>query len=185
MKQIQTDNDASMFEIKIDLRRRLIEGKPKVTVLEAFSGDGIIWNEIKARYPEKDIRILRMDQKMDKKGIYLKGDNLKFLSSMDLSAFDLIDLDAYGSPFPQLQIIFKSNYQGPVVCTFIQTMAGALNKAFLRELGFTDRMIKKCPSLFNISGFDKMKQYLAGKGVKKLVFFSENRKNYFSFSMKK
>lgn len=177
----QTDNDSSMLEVKIELRERLVRGKEKVSVLECFSGDGILWKEVKARHPECAISILRIDMKPDKKGIYLRGDNLKFISSMDLSVFDIIDLDAYGSPFPQLQLLFKKKYSGMVVCTFIQTVLGQLNKSFLEELGFTQRMIKKCPTLFNISGFDKMKSYLAKKGVKKILAYSENRKNYFSF----
>lgn len=177
----QTDNDASMFEVKVELRERLIMKKDSYKILEAFAGDGKLWGEIKRRHPEKKLSILRIDAKEDKIGIYLRGDNLKFLASMDLSKFDIIDLDAYGSPYPQLELVFKSRFKGPIICTFIQTMTGALNRGFLKELGYTTAMIRKCPSLFNISGFDKMKAYLALKGVKKIVYFSRNRKNYFSF----
>jgi len=100
---------------------------------------------------------------------------------MDLTKFDIIDLDAYGSPFNQLEIIFNSNFEGPIICTFIQTMSGGLNKALLIKLGYTLAMIKKCPSLFNKSGFDKMKEYLGKNGVKTISFYSKSRKNYFSF----
>jgi hypothetical protein len=181
MKTIQTDNDAQMFEVKIELRERLIQDKEEYKILEAFAGDGILWDTIRKKYPNKKFNVLRIDQKPGKKGVYLKGDNTKFISSMDLSKFDIIDLDAYGSPFLQLEIIFASNYKGPVICTFIQTMTGALNTGFLASLGYSKAMVKKCPSLFNIQGFDKMKAYLALKGVKSVLYFSQSRKNYFSF----
>lgn len=177
----QTDNDKGMFETKIKLREDLIEGKNNIKVLECFSGDGLLWTEIKRRHPDKNILILRIDQKEDKAGTYLKGDNLKFMESMDLDYFDLIDLDAYGSPFNQLEVVFRKGYKGPVVCTFIQTMNGALNKKMLNMLGYSDAMIAKCPSLFNKNGLEKMKAYLALKGVKSIRFSSQNRKNYFSF----
>lgn len=181
---VQTDNDQAYFSIKIELREKLIQAKDHYKILEAFAGDGKIWKELRKKYPNKKLQVLRIDHKPDKTGVYLKGDNLKFLSSMDLTAFDIIDLDAYGSPYPQLDIIFKSKFKGPIVCTFIQTMSGALNRGFLHELGYSKAMIKKCPTLFNIAGFDKMKAYLALKGVKKITSFSHNRKNYFFFDFR-
>jgi hypothetical protein len=181
--QIKTDNDATLLKLKIDLRERLIQEKESYKILEAFAGDGVLWDSLKKKYPEKDLQILRIDQKPDKRGVYLKGNNIKFLASMDLSHFDIIDLDAYGSPFHQLQILFNKEYTGAVVCTFIQTMAGALNSGLLRELGYSPEMVRKCPSLFNINGLGKMKDYLGLKGVKKWLVYTRHRKNYFSFSM--
>jgi hypothetical protein len=184
-KQIQTDNDAAMFDIKIQLRERLIQEKQSYRILEAFAGDGALWQEIKRRHPEKNLQILRIDAKPDKKGVYLKGENTKFMASMDLAAFDIIDLDAYGSPFDQLELVFRSKFTGPVVCTFIQTMTGRLNTGFLEKLGYSSAMVKKCPSLFNSNGLAKMKAYLALQGVDKMLVFSQKRKNYFSFFRKK
>lgn len=172
-----------MFAVKVELRERLIQDKDHYRILECFAGDGALWGALIKKYPSKKFEILRIDLKPDKKGVYLKGDNLKFIGGMDLRQFDLIDLDAYGSPYHQLDIVFKSGYKGPVVCTAIQTMSGALPHGFLRELGYTPAMVKKCPTLFNLSGLDKMKEYLSLKGVKKLAYYSENRKNYFSFSI--
>lgn len=179
----KTDNDPSMFDIKIELRERLIQDKDHYKILEAFGGDGKLWGYLKKKYPSKQLDILRIDAKPDKTGVYLKGDNVKFMASMDLTKFDIIDLDAYGMPFQQLQIVFESGYKGPVVCTSIQTMNGGLPHEFLLTLGFTKSMIKKCPTLFNLNGFDKMKSYLALKGVKKVLYYSKNRKNYFSFHL--
>lgn len=179
----QTDNDPAMFDIKIELRERLIKDKKEIKVLEAFGGDGRLWRTIINKHPDKKINVRRIDTKAGKKGAYLKGDNLKFMRAMDLTKFDVIDLDAYGSPFNQLEIIFASAYVGPVVCTFIQIMTGGINKELLLKLGYSLAMQKKCPSLFSTQGLDKIKAYLSLKGVQRIQYYSHNRKNYFSFDI--
>lgn len=177
----QTDNDPEMFNIKVELRERLIKANDSYKILEAFSGDGRLWRTIKNKYPLKKINVLRIDTKAGKKGTYLKGDNVKFMRSMDLTRFDIIDLDAYGSPFNQLEVIFNSKYSGPIICTFIQIMTGGINKELLLKLGYSLTMQKKCPSLFSTNGMDKMKAYLSLRGVTRITYYCHNRKNYFSF----
>lgn len=181
MSKVQTDNDERYLSIKIKLRQNIVDNLPEILCLECYGGDGVMWGEIKKTNPWKQITILRIDQKEDKKGIYLKGDNLKFIKNIDLNQFNIIDLDAYGVPVKQLDVLFKRKYKGWVVVTFIQSMTGNLGKVFLNDLGFTNEMIKKCPSIFNKNGFEKMKHWLGSRGIKSLSSFSENRKNYFSF----
>jgi hypothetical protein len=106
---------------------------------------------------------------------------------MDLSKFDVIDLDAYGVPFKQLKIIFMQNEKKKldviVFVTFIQTMFGALPRAFLKECGYPNKMVRKIPTLFNKNGMDKMKLYLALNGVSKIHYKGIKNKNYFSFEL--
>lgn len=179
MKQVQTDN--AFFEEKVLLRLESLPEKPVIKVLDCFSGNGLLWAEVKKR-SGKTIQVLRMDEKPDREGVYLKGNNTKYLASVDLSLFDIIDLDAYGSPFKQLEIIFKRRYSGIIHVTFIQSMMGVLNKNMLMQLCYTDKMIKKIPSLFNKNGLTKLLEYLYLKGsIEKVRIFSNGRKNYFWF----
>lgn len=182
---MKTDNDLKYFPVKVKLRQDIINTLESVMCLECFAGDGLLWQEIKKANPDKKILVLRIDEKEDKKGVYLKGDNLKFIKSINLSQFNIIDLDAYGVPVKQLEVLFDRKYQGWVVVTFIQSMTGQLSKQLLRNLGYSDTMMNKAPSLFNKNGFEKMKRWLSGKGVKTISYFSENRKNYFSFYLTK
>lgn len=124
-----------------------------------------------------------MDIKDDKPGVYLKGNNLKFLGAMNLSLFDIVDLDAYGSPFDQLEIVFKKKYAGIVHCTFIQTGMGMLNHELLKSAGYTKAMIKKCPTLFTKPGFAILCHYLATNGVKSVETVDIDRKHYFWFTL--
>ncbi len=188
MTNKKTDNSHLQEKIKLRLESVIGIDKPILTVLEAFSGDGLIWREVQ-KQSNKKISILKIEKKEGKKGVYLKGDNMKFISMFDFNNYDIIDLDAYGSPFNQLEVVFLKNFKGIVHCTFIQvcgmTGGNALHKKLLYQLGYTKEMIEKIPSLFNKNGFEKFKQYLAINGVKKIRFCSDENKHYLWSQIKK
>jgi len=180
MSKVQTDN--SYLEAKIKLRIENIPAKESLKILDLYGGDGHIWNTIKER-TKINITLLRIDKKKDKKGIYLKGDNLKFLMGFDLDAYDVIDIDAYGIPYEQLKYILNSNYKGIIFITYIQSMFGGLQKKMLRELNYTDAMIKKIPTLFNTDGLGKLKQWLALYGITKIKRISFEKKHYLAINL--
>ena len=45
----KTNNDPNNIEIKILLRLKFLPKKDEIKVLDAFSGEGILWNEVKKR----------------------------------------------------------------------------------------------------------------------------------------
>ncbi len=175
----ETDN--SYFEEKVMIRLHSLRNfnADSLNVLEAFAGDGLIWEEVRSNFDRK-VSILKIDIK-EKAGVYLKGDNLKYLTSIDLSKFHLIDLDAYGSPYPQLKVLFNREYKGIVHCTFIQSGMGKLNDEMLINIGYSHSMIKKVPTMFNRDGLEKFCQYLSMNGVKEIFGYFLHRKNYFYF----
>lgn len=178
MNKVLTDH--SYFEEKVQLRLDGLPDANPLKVLDMFSGNGLIWEEIQKR-TGREILILRIDRERGKRGAYLVGDNQKF--NFDFSKFDCVDLDAYGVPFRQLEKILS----GPsrprrVFITFIQSQWGTLPRKMLHALGYTDGMIKKVPTLFYRNGQEKFLQYLALKGVKKcqVYYTPDKRKNYVS-----
>jgi len=98
-----------------------------------------------------------------------------------LSDYDVIDLDAYGIPFEQLDIIFKSNYKGIVFYTFITVGFGQINNKLLNKLGFTNNMLSKIKTLFNSNAFDKFIGYLYLNGIKKTCFYTNNINKYYGY----
>lgn len=120
-------------------------------------------------------------------GIYLHGDNLKFLASMDISKFNVVDLDAYGVPYEQLKILFSRKPQAETIIfvTFIQSLYGSLPRGMLEDLGYSPLMIKKCPTIFYRNGFEKFKQYLAISGIGQIKHYSHEKKHYLCFTIKK
>lgn len=176
---IKTNNDAEMLQAKINLRIESIKHLEQVNVLELFGGEGVLWSEVK-KQTGKHIDILAIDKNKYKR-LQLQGENTKFIDSIDLEIFDVIDIDAWGSPYKQLNMILKRKYTGIVHATFIQTMMGKLSTDMLLNLGYTKSMVDKIPSLFNKNGIDKFKLYLANKGIREINIVSKGRKNYLYF----
>ncbi|OAV75932.1 hypothetical protein Barb7_00417 [Bacteroidales bacterium Barb7] len=178
----KTDNSHLVEKIRLRFDTLALINKDEILVLECFAGDGIIWEHVR-QFSNKSIRILRIDAKPDKKGVYLKGDNLKFLNDMDLSMFDIIDLDAYGSPYKQLEHVFKSTFRGYVHCTYRQVGMGMIDHGMLKSIGYTGSMIKKIPTLFSSNPIEKMKQYLSVRNISSVTGYFFPRKNYFYFKI--
>lgn len=178
----KTDNSFLTDKIKIRINTLEKINKKTITILDAYAGDSVIWNNIKniPEYKNK-LKIIKIE-KEKKGGIYLKGNNIKYLLSMNLNKFDLIDLDAYGIPYKQLKILFQKKYKGQIVITAIQSGLGGLPDELLIDLGYTKKMIKKCPTLFSKNGIEKLLNYLGNNGIKTANIISINRKNYLSFS---
>jgi hypothetical protein len=178
MNRVRTDH--SFFEEKVRLRIDGLSNGEPLKVLDLFSGNGLIWEEIQRR-TGREIQALRIDKERGKRGAYLVGDNLKF--DLDYGAFDILDVDAYGVPFRQLERIFaQSSKPKRIFITFIQSQWGTLPRKMLNALGYTDRMTKKVPTLFNRAGQEKFLRYLALRGVEKCQIFytPDRRKNYVS-----
>lgn len=176
--EIKTDN--SYLADKVGLRLAHLPKAKIITVLDCFAGTGRVWKAVKRR-SKKDIRILAMEKR--EIGFRLPGDNLAWLAEMDLSRFDVIDLDAYGVPYDQLSLLFQRGYRGVVYVTFIQSMWGRMPKGLLHDIGFSDAIIEKAPALCNVRGFQYFMEWLASKGVEKIYRRSHARKHYFCFTL--
>lgn len=178
-RNLKTNN--SHLEMKVNLRLNNLPEKDNLCVLDAYAGKGLIWNTVKKRTAKK-IKVLQVD-KVDHLNVDIATDNLKVLSGINLSRFDIIDLDAYGCPFAQLQILFNHNYKGKVFVTYIQTHHGALPHGILKQSGFSKEMISKCTTLFNKNPMQVMEQYLANNGIFSYSIKYVDRKHYMCFDV--
>ena len=177
---MKTDN--SFFSTKVKLRLENLPDKDPIRVLDAFAGEGHIWNEVE-KQSGREILYLGID-KQKKGGIAnLHGDNLKILPTLNLTKFDVIDLDAYGIPYKQLRIVIEKQFQGIVFVTAIQSGMGQLPKKMLFALGYTKEMLFKVPTMFNREGFGKIKNYLYLHGIERVRGYFIDRKNYFCFTL--
>jgi hypothetical protein len=175
----KTDND--FIRDKMDLRvAHLPDGD--ITVLDCFSGKGMIWRGVQ-KITGRKISTLPIDIRNDLTSFHLDGHNQQFMMTMDLSRFNVIDLDAYGVPHEQLQILFDRKYSGTVFVTFIQSFYGKMPLAILRGVGFIDEMIEKSPTLFGRRGWDYFRQWLAANGVTRIHHRSHHRKHYLCFML--
>lgn len=174
-----TKTDNHFLRDKIALRAsHLPDGD--VRVLDCYGGKGVVWRGVE-RLTGRAIKRLPIDIRRDIDTFRLAGDNESWLLSIDLSKFNVIDLDAYGQPIEQLQTIFERGYIGVVFVTFIQTALGKVHNRMLEDVGFTHEMVQKCPTLFARRGFEYFLDWLARHGVTSVSHRSAGRKHYLCF----
>lgn len=166
---------------KIQLRQEVIKLVKNPNILECFAGKGVLYKELKK---QNNINITSIEIEHNKnKTAHLTGDSFKYLKALDLTQYNIIDLDAYGIPFKYIDYIINSEFKGYVIVTAIQAGMGKLPDDLLIRLGYTKAMIKKIPTLFNTKGVDKLKNYLYLVGIKSITGYFINRKNYFYFKI--
>lgn len=182
---MKTDN--SHLNEKVNLRLDCVDmvEKDTVRVLELFAGKSILWTHVKNERPQRDIKVLSIEKQKGKNPLAIEADNLKVIDSIDLDRFDIIDIDAYGVPFAQLEKIFKRNYHGIVVVTFISSMFGMLPKKLLEINKVTPKMIEKIPTIFSPKLLEYMENYLYLCGVQEVrgYFLTNEQKYYFYFKI--
>jgi len=178
MAQTKTNN--SYLGNKVSLRVNYLPDNP--AVLDCYGGAGLIWLAVE-RETGKKIKRIGIDREDYGVGFFLEGDNMAYLKTIDLQKYNVIDLDAYGVPYEQLKILFQRKYTGRVFVTFIQSIFGIVPKMLLVDIGFTEAMIKSCPTLFGKRGWQYFLEWLAKNGVRTIVHRSHARKHYLTFEM--
>ena len=135
MRQVFTEN--SHLRTKVRLRLELIDkiGKDKIHVLDAFAGQGLVWKEIQRQRPELQVTTVGIEKRKYVNPNVIMGDNRKAMKGMDLTVFDIIDLDAFGCPWEQLTIAAQRAPYVPVVLTHISVTLGPVPKGLLKAAG--------------------------------------------------
>jgi len=176
----KTDN--SKLEEKLIIRREVIDkiGKPEINVIELYAGKSVMWSILRDEYQGRvKINLLSIEKEKGKNPRAFQGDNMKFIGGIDLSRFDIVDVDAYGIPSAQLLAIRRQRYKGWVIVTAIQSMFGALPKDVLLANGMTKAMLQKVSAIFSHGGFQYIKNFMYTLGCRSIRGFFDERKYYF------
>lgn len=173
MSKATTKTDHSHLQQKLELRLQMLSKQKNITVLDCYAGQGLIWQTIQTLRPDTNIDVTGIELKSITNKIHLKGDNLKFLPIMDLSRFDVIDMDAYSSPLKQLKIILSKQLKKQVVIfiTIIQSGITGMPRRLLYDLEYTKAMVAKSPALFCHNTLKMWLAWLAVNGVKELTYW--------------
>jgi len=162
-----------------------------IRVLDAFAGRGLIWNEVRRRSDlDIDVTSIEKDRYKAAPGCLI-GDNVKFMRSMDLSRFDVVDLDDYGVPFDQAEELFRQHGVKPFECvvhvTAIMRALGSVCYGMLKSVGISARMVKRSRTLVSRRGEEILFRWLASRGVRSAEVRkdagSKLKKIYFSFRL--
>jgi TusA-related sulfurtransferase len=124
------DNDGAFLEAKVALRRRALREAPG-GVLDCFAGRGalwrIVWNEAPSyRGIEKD-----MQKALAHPGACFHCAADEALRALDLSRFTIFDMDAYGSPWGEIEIIAARRKMLPGERIAIVITDGSVRRALM------------------------------------------------------
>lgn len=169
MKVHSTKTDNYDINSKINLRKEAVKGLDELRVLDLFAGENKLWKNF-------DKKIYFGVEKEKNKGKNLNADNNRIIKSLDLSRFNVIDLDSYGIPFNQIYDIFNNPtlQSGTVfVFTCITNKMSAVNKKCLKEFNL-EKIYKKCKVLVNGKANELFYAYLQKKGIKEVYLYEVN-----------
>lgn len=162
-----TVTDNSNLSLKVAFRiRHLPEGK--VSVLDCFAGEGLIWQKVAAstRVP---VEVDSIEMAKGKGAPSFVGDNRKLLPVLDLRPYNVIDLDAYGTPYRQVVAILGNATRVPgTVIFYTLNRCVRADSALLVRHDFTPQMVMKAPILCSSWGYRAWCQALAVAGVREL-----------------
>jgi len=166
---------------KIYIREAFLPNKKNIRVLDAFSGNGVIWASIRARNPNIEFEIDRVDKVEGLKGDYNIMNNMEFMKNNDVRKYDAIDLDSNTHPFKQMQHLIKCKYRGAVYCTLKESKTNKFPKKMLLDMGYASRMVDKAPKLFQLNSFNKFCLYLSRNGVDDIYYIDSGKFKIFTF----
>lgn len=163
---------SSHSEEKIELRVDAINKiqTSEINVLDAFHAEGELWKAVRERVT-KTITItgIEVDKEKKSKEFVINGDNKKMLKVIDISVYDVIDLDAYTSPYEQIKAIhFNPTLKKGTVVIYTKIMNGMLFSKKLIEEIIPKAMIKKSPMYFGKYRDDAFYSFLNKLGVEEI-----------------
>jgi hypothetical protein len=161
---IKTDNACAAS--KINLRKMATAGIENLKVLDLFAGKNKLWSSF-------DCKTYYGVEKEKGKGKNLYADNLKVIPSLDLSRFNVIDVDSYGIPANQIEALYNNptlKAGTVIIYTCITSKLSALNKTITKMFNI-DKIYSKCPVLFNSLAVELFYGMLSEYGVEKVTEF--------------
>lgn len=152
------------FATKRLLRRMATENLDQIRVLDLFAGENALWHNF-------DLARYYSVEKVKGRGKNIYGDNMKFIPSLDLGQFNVIDLDSYGVPVPQLNSIFENETLKPgtvILFTLIFNGVFRMNKCF-QEYYNLNRISKKCSVILHCTMKGLFYDFLYRNGVRRVT----------------
>ena len=158
-----TKTDNAHIESKINLRKLATKGLDELRVLDLFAGENKLWASFeKARYYGVE--------KVKGKGANLHTDNIRVIQSLDLSDFNVIDVDSYGIPANQIYELYQNDtlQKGTIIIyTCITNKMSGLNKCILDLFHLRD-IYAKSKTIINGHAVEMFYGLLYSLGVRKV-----------------
>lgn len=173
-----TDNNRRGMAGKVGLRASLCESldSRKLRVLDAYAGSGRLWRAVR-REVDAQLVVTGVDTRQFR-GVIHK-DNRQVIAGVDLSVFDVVDLDSYGVPADQVELVAGAGWQGPLLWTCICTMLGTMPRKVLAAEGVPAEWSRVAPVVMGGRDVADLRarwcNYLASFGWLHHVVLSDSR----------
>ena len=161
-----TKTDNKSIGNKIFIRKQAIKSLSEVNVLDLFGGRNVLWNNIPTN------RYYGVESEKNK-GQNLCADSHHVLASLDLSKYNVIDVDSYGISFDIYKYLLTDSrvQNGTIVLyTAITNEFTKIQNAAKDEFGFR-KFYDKAPSLFNARAIEFFYEMLAKYGVEEVNYY--------------
>lgn len=170
MKRRAIRKKSTHFSTKVSLRLKAIDGLKTAEVLDCYHGDGLIWQSVAKRRDGITVTGIEMNESGSPFFCY-KGNNLEIIDTIDLSPFNVIDLDAYTNPVNLMnKILPRLDKPTVIIYTFCMNRLSGIPG----NLSMFSNIQKKAKTITNKFLDDCWKNYLFSNGVEQ---FHEVRLN--------
>ena len=176
-----TNNDNKYLDLKVSLRYNAIKNNLDLKILDCFAGKQVLWSIIESKVGKTNRVTIDADANFKPNIVY---DSLKWIKENDLSNFDIIDLDSWGSPVKHLEVLFDKAYKGLVIATYCSPVS--LNTDKILAYNYFNHIYgsTKKVSILNKDIGMMFKNYLAIKGITEYKGLVSAKKIYCSFKIK-
>lgn len=145
--RLKRENHPLALTAKVGLRRRVLDQVKPARVLDLFCGEQVLWRAV-WQYAQEYVGCDDTPWTMAEDPRYA-CDNRRLLRCLDLQAFNVFDLDAFGSPWEQMTILaarraWRPGEIGAVVVTdgsTLKTRWGEMPGAMRGLCGFSGTRI--------------------------------------------
>lgn len=164
---------SSHFNEKIWIRQEALKNVEKANVLDCFHGQGKLWERLCST--ENNIKTVTGIEikKMESKFSVIRSDNMEVLKSSVLEKYNVFDLDSYGYPVKQMDILFKRLKTKAVI---IYTMCYSSLAAIPQEINIAQNITKKCKTIMPRYTHDMYEYYLYKHGIQEYYEYSFNER---------
>ena len=146
-------------------------GLDEVRVLDCFGGDGKIWAAVEEKRPGVKVWRTGIEKERGKgdRTRTLYGDNMSYLPHVNLEAFDAIDLDAYGWPCDQLEVVAARVPDKHVFTTVGMYRVGGFPSKVVAAAGMPPEWLRLCVAAITPQGEELWTNFVASLGYTRLV----------------
>lgn len=164
-----TKTDNINIDKKVDLRRQATKHLDELNVLDLFAGENIMWSHFNCK---KYFGV----EKNKGKGKNLNADNNRIIPNLDLSKFNVIDLDSYGMPFEQLDLIFENptlSNGTVIIFTCITSKSSRVGKRLIKKFSL-EEIYKKSKLIISTQARELFYELLRQNGINEVYGYSDN-----------